>query len=114
MLSVFLFLCCLSVVRVVWLSLRPALATNSRSNEILLPGPPGKGGRGSRIAETLARCYRSAAATNRVGSRGVSCCYSNNNASQGTFYEGAIVAGYPSDTTDAAIQANIVGAGYGK
>jgi hypothetical protein len=48
-----------------------------------------------------------------LGSGG-DCCYSNNNASQGTFYEGAIVAGYPSDTTDSAIQANIVSAGYGK
>jgi hypothetical protein len=48
-----------------------------------------------------------------LGSGG-DCCYSNNNASQGTFYEGAIVAGYPSDATDNAIQANIVGAGYGK
>ena len=48
-----------------------------------------------------------------LGSGG-DCCYSNNTASQGTFYEGAIVAGYPSDATDAAIQANIVSAGYGK
>ena len=48
-----------------------------------------------------------------LGSGG-DCCYSNSNASQGTFYEGAIVAGYPSDATDAAIQANIVSAGYGK
>ncbi len=48
-----------------------------------------------------------------LGSGG-DCCYSNNNASQGTFYEGAIVAGYPSDATDALIQANIVSAGYGK
>ncbi len=48
-----------------------------------------------------------------LGSGG-DCCYSNNNASQGTFYEGAIVAGYPSDTTDGAIQANVVSAGYGK
>jgi hypothetical protein len=48
-----------------------------------------------------------------LGSGG-DCCYSNNTASQGTFYEGAIVAGYPSDTTDSAIQANIVLAGYGK
>jgi non-reducing end alpha-L-arabinofuranosidase len=29
-----------------------------------------------------------------------------------TFSEGAIVAGYPSDTTDNAVQANIVAAGY--
>jgi non-reducing end alpha-L-arabinofuranosidase len=48
-----------------------------------------------------------------LGSGG-DCCYSNNNASQGTFYEGAIVAGYPTDATDAAIQSNIVSTGYGK
>jgi hypothetical protein len=48
-----------------------------------------------------------------LGSGG-DCCYSNNNASQGTFYEGAIVSGYPSDATDDAIQANIISAGYGK
>ncbi len=42
------------------------------------------------------------------------CCYSNNNASEGTFYEGAIVAGYPSDETDQAIQQNVVEAGYGQ
>ena len=48
-----------------------------------------------------------------LGSGG-DCCYSNNTASQGTFYEGAIVSGYPSDATDTAIQANIVNAGYGK
>jgi hypothetical protein len=45
---------------------------------------------------------------------GGDCCYSNNNASEGTFYEGAIVAGYPSDATDNAIHTNIVNAGYGK
>jgi len=45
---------------------------------------------------------------------GGDCCYSNNNGSAGTFYEGAIVAGYPSDATEDAIQANIVNAGYGK
>jgi hypothetical protein len=48
-----------------------------------------------------------------LGSGG-DCCYSNNTASSGTFYEGAIVAGYPSDATDDAIQANVVTAGYGK
>ena len=36
------------------------------------------------------------------------------NLSFGTFYEGAIVAGYPTDATDNAIHANIVAAGYGK
>jgi hypothetical protein len=35
------------------------------------------------------------------------------NASEGTFYEGAIVAGYPTDATDSSVQANIVAAGYG-
>ena len=48
-----------------------------------------------------------------LGSGG-DCCYSNSNASYGTFYEGAIVAGYPSDATDNAIQANIVAAKYGQ
>jgi hypothetical protein len=48
-----------------------------------------------------------------LGSGG-DCCYSNNNASEGTFYEGAVVAGYPSDDTDDAVHANIVEAGYGQ
>jgi hypothetical protein len=48
-----------------------------------------------------------------LGSGG-DCCYSNNNASEGTFYEGAIVSGYPSDETDDAVHANIVEAGYGE
>lgn len=48
-----------------------------------------------------------------LGSGG-DCCYSNNNASEGTFYEGAIVSGYPSDATDQEVHANVVEAGYGK
>jgi uncharacterized repeat protein (TIGR02543 family) len=47
-----------------------------------------------------------------LGSGG-DCCATNRNQSQGTFYEGAIVSGYPSDSTDSAIQSNIVSAGYG-
>nr|WP_225845915.1 arabinofuranosidase catalytic domain-containing protein [Streptomyces sp. HPF1205] len=47
-----------------------------------------------------------------LGSGG-DCCNGNTNLSQGTFYEGAIVAGYPSDATDNAVQANITAAGYG-
>src|SRR6185312_8736093 len=46
-----------------------------------------------------------------LGSGG-DCCQTNTNASDGTFYEGAIVKGYPSDATDAAVQANVVAAGY--
>jgi hypothetical protein len=46
-----------------------------------------------------------------LGSGG-DCCQTNHNASDGTFYEGAIVKGYPTDATDAAVQANIVAAGY--
>ena len=45
---------------------------------------------------------------------GGDCCYSNNNASEGTFYEGAIVAGYPSDATDEEVHSNIVEVGYGQ
>ncbi|WP_435208948.1 arabinofuranosidase catalytic domain-containing protein [Micromonospora sp. bgisy143] len=46
-----------------------------------------------------------------LGSGG-DCCIDNSNQSVGTFYEGAMVAGYPSDATENAIQANIVAAGY--
>ncbi len=37
----------------------------------------------------------------------------NSNWSVGSFFEGVMVAGYPSDATEAAVQANIVAAGYG-
>jgi hypothetical protein len=46
-----------------------------------------------------------------LGSGG-DCCNGNTNLSAGTFYEGAIVSGYPSDQTENAVQANIVAAGY--
>ncbi|MGV9212253.1 arabinofuranosidase catalytic domain-containing protein [Micromonospora sp. RB23] len=46
-----------------------------------------------------------------LGSGG-DCCIDNSNQSVGTFYEGAMVAGYPTDATESAIQANIVAAGY--
>jgi non-reducing end alpha-L-arabinofuranosidase len=46
-----------------------------------------------------------------LGSGG-DCCASNTNQSLGTFYEGAMVAGYPSDAIDNAIQSNVVAAGY--
>jgi Alpha-L-arabinofuranosidase B, catalytic/Alpha-L-arabinofuranosidase B (ABFB) domain/Concanavalin A-like lectin/glucanases superfamily/Lamin Tail Domain len=36
----------------------------------------------------------------------------NSNGAQGTFYEGVMTAGYPSDATDQAVQANIVAAKY--
>ena len=38
----------------------------------------------------------------------------NSNSSWGTFYEGAVTAGLPSDAVDAAIEANVAAAGYGK
>ncbi len=48
-----------------------------------------------------------------LGSGGDCCKPSGGaNLSAGTFYEGAIVSGYPSDATDNAVQANIVAAGY--
>ncbi|MEU0549058.1 arabinofuranosidase catalytic domain-containing protein [Micromonospora sp. NPDC005979] len=46
-----------------------------------------------------------------LGSGG-DCCIDNSNQSVGTFYEGAMVAGYPSDAAENAVQANIVAAGY--
>ncbi|HEX7306663.1 arabinofuranosidase catalytic domain-containing protein [Lentzea sp.] len=49
-----------------------------------------------------------------LGSGG-DCCKPDGgaNLSAGTFYEGAMVAGYPSDATENAVQANIIAAGYG-
>jgi hypothetical protein len=49
-----------------------------------------------------------------LGSGG-DCCKPGGGAndSAGTFYEGAIISGYPTDATDDALQANIVAAGYG-
>ena len=46
-----------------------------------------------------------------LGSGG-DCCATNTNLSVGTFYEGAMVAGYPSDATENAVQADIVSIGY--
>jgi hypothetical protein len=48
-----------------------------------------------------------------LGSGG-DCCARNTNQSLGTFYEGAIVDGYPSDDTEKSIQDNIIAAGYGQ
>ena len=50
-----------------------------------------------------------------LGSGG-DCCKPGGgaNLSDGTFYEGCIVVGYPTDATEDAVQANIVAAGYGK
>ena len=48
-----------------------------------------------------------------LGSGG-DCCATNTNQSDGTFYEGCIVSGYPSDAIEDAVQANIVSAGYGQ
>ncbi|MEV0244894.1 arabinofuranosidase catalytic domain-containing protein [Streptomyces sp. NPDC050674] len=48
-----------------------------------------------------------------LGSGG-DCCKPGGgaNLSAGTFYEGAMVSGYPSDATESAVHANIVAAGY--
>ncbi|MFG1677031.1 arabinofuranosidase catalytic domain-containing protein [Micromonospora sp. NPDC049282] len=48
-----------------------------------------------------------------LGSGG-DCCKPGGgaNLSAGTFYEGAMVAGYPSDATENAVQADVVAAGY--
>jgi hypothetical protein len=49
-----------------------------------------------------------------LGSGG-DCCKPNGgaNLSAGTFYEGAMVAGYPTDAIDGSVQNNIIAAGYG-
>jgi hypothetical protein len=38
----------------------------------------------------------------------------NSNSAYGTFYEGAITAGSPSNTTDLAVLKNLQAAGYSK
>ena len=50
-----------------------------------------------------------------LGSGG-DCCKPGGgaNLSDGTFYEGCIVTGYPADATEDAVQANVIAAGYGK
>jgi non-reducing end alpha-L-arabinofuranosidase len=50
-----------------------------------------------------------------LGSGG-DCCKPGGgaNLSDGTFYEGCIVTGYPTDATEDAVQANVIAAGYGK
>lgn len=48
-----------------------------------------------------------------LGSGG-DCCKTNMNLAVGTFYEGCIVSGYPSDATEDTVQANIVAAKYTK
>lgn len=49
-----------------------------------------------------------------LGSGG-DCCRAGGgvNQSEGTFYEGAIVAGYPTDSVEEAVQANVASSGYG-
>jgi hypothetical protein len=50
-----------------------------------------------------------------LGSGGDCCKPSGGaNLSEGTFYEGAIMAGYPTDNADNAVQSNIVSAMYGR
>lgn len=36
----------------------------------------------------------------------------NSNGAQGTFYEGVMTSGYPSDDVEGRVQADIVAAGY--
>jgi len=50
-----------------------------------------------------------------LGSGG-DCCKPDGGANQsdGTFYEGCIVTGYPTDATEEAVQANVIAAGYKK
>jgi len=45
---------------------------------------------------------------------GGDCSATTNNQTQDAFYGGCIVSGYPSDTTESAIQANIVAVGSSK
>ena len=73
---------------------------------------------GSLTRSTTARCPAGYSPMKKQGAiilgSGGDCCKPGGgaNLSAGTFYEGAMVAGYPSDATENAVQANIVAAGY--
>lgn len=71
---------------------------------------------GDATTGTLATAYNGAApaAWNLQGGIVLGIGGDNSNSSFGTFYEGAITAGQPSDATDNAVYATAVAAGYGK
>ena len=70
----------------------------------------------SAAADLIRSKYKGDLRTAIVLGSGGDCCKPDGGANQsvGTFYEGCIVTGYPSDATEDAVQANVLAAGYGK
>jgi hypothetical protein len=90
------------------------LKNNGTTQFELKGGDAASGGLGSYYKGALPPGYNPMKKQGAIvlGSGG-DCCPTNFNLAEGTFYEGAIVSGYPTDATDNALQANIVAAGYG-
>ncbi|HJP79020.1 MAG TPA: arabinofuranosidase catalytic domain-containing protein [Pseudonocardiaceae bacterium] len=91
-----------------------AMLKNNGTTEFALKGSNAQSGSLTTLWDgTLPRGYDPMRKQGAIvlGSGG-DCCAHNTNLSEGTFFEGAVVAGYPSNTTDDAVQASIVAAGY--
>ncbi|KAH8088726.1 alpha-L-arabinofuranosidase [Aureococcus anophagefferens] len=97
----------------------PSTTTSSRPWSRATPAPPGhwaiKGGDATSggLATGTARAP-GYAPMKKQGALLLGVGGDNSNRAVGTFYEGAVVSHYTTDATDAAVQANIVAAGYGK
>jgi hypothetical protein len=92
-----------------------AMLKNDGSKEFALRGGNGQSGSLTTLySGTLPKGYSPMKKEGAIilGSGG-DCCANNTNQSEGTFYEGAMVSGYPSDATENAVQSNIVAARYG-
>ena len=89
-----------------------AMLKNNGTSEMKLKGADATTGTLSTVYSG-SRTYSTMRQGAIILGSGGDCCYSNSNASVGTFYEGAIMAGYPSDATDDMIQANVVATKYG-
>jgi hypothetical protein len=88
-----------------------AIEKNKGSGDYVLRGGDATTGKLTTVVTTKLPFTMNKEGAVNLGSGG-DCCYSNTTMSQGNFYEGAIIAGYPTDEVDDQIQANIVSAGY--
>lgn len=83
--------------------------------------PNSRMGQARRRVNRIARTYGSMAARpsggynpmKKEGAIILGIVRDNSNAAVGTFFEGCMTAGYPSDAVEDAVKANIVAVGYG-
>jgi hypothetical protein len=99
----------------------PSLAVKFALGFLKVDASSGTGDWGMRMADAstdaaLTTAYRGAMPRLPYNAGGVILGVSadNSNASWGTFYEGAIIAGFPDDDTELAVLRNVKAAGYGK